>query len=101
MFTYENLRHYAMLSAMGATRRLLLTMILAQAALCALVGLGIGLRLCAIIGHAAAAGGYPFRMMWFTPLAGGGVVVLVSLVAAALSARPFLKLQPMAVFAGR
>jgi len=102
MFTEENMKQYAVLKAMGATPRLLLTMILAQAGLCALSGTGLGLGLCAIVGQIAAAeAGYPFRMMWFTPLFGGSMVVLVSLVAAAISARPVFKLQPGIVFAGR
>jgi putative ABC transport system permease protein len=102
MFTEENLKQYAVLKAMGATPRLLLTMILAQAGLCALLGTGLGLGLCAIIGQIAAAeADYPFRMMWFTPLFGSTMVVLVSLVAAAVSARPVFKLHPGIVFAGR
>jgi putative ABC transport system permease protein len=102
MSTEESLGEYAVLKAMGATHRLLLVMILAQAGLCAFLGTGIGLGLCAIVGRVAAAEAeYPFRMMWFTPLVGGGLVVLVSLAAAAISARPVFKLQPATVFAGR
>lgn len=102
MFTEENLKQYAVLKAMGATPRLLLTMILAQAGLCALLGTGLGLGLCAIVGQIAAVeANYPFRMMWFTPLFGGTIVVLVSLVAAAVSARPVFKVHPGVVFAGR
>jgi putative ABC transport system permease protein len=40
-------------------------------------------------------------MMWFTPVIGGLSVLLVSLVAAAISARPVLKLEPGVVFGGR
>jgi putative ABC transport system permease protein len=40
-------------------------------------------------------------MMWFTPLFGGTMVILVGLVAAAISARPVFKLHPGVVFAGR
>jgi putative ABC transport system permease protein len=101
MFTTESLWQYAVLSAMGATPRLLMAMIFIQAGLCGLLGTGLGIGLCAIVGRIAARGGYPFRMMWFTPLLGGTMVVLVSLVAAAVSARPVLKLQPMAVFERR
>ena len=102
MFTEENLKQYAVLKAMGATHKLLLTMILAQAGLCAILGTGLGLGLCAIVGQIAAAeADYPFRMMWFTPLFGGMMVILVSLVAAAISARPVFKLHPGIVFAGR
>jgi hypothetical protein len=101
MFTNENLKQYAVLKAMGATSRLLLAMILVQAGLCALVGTGLGLGLCAIIGQVAMEAEYPFRMMWFTPLIGGVMVVLVSVVAAAISVRPVLRLEPALVFAGR
>ena len=101
MFTSEALRQYAVLKAMGATPRLLLAMIFAQAGLCALLGTGLGLGLCAIIGQIAVEADYPFRMMWFTPLIGGSMVLLVGLVAAGISARPVLKLEPAMVFAGR
>lgn len=102
MFTTENLWQYAVLSAMGATPRVLLAMLFAQVAVCALLGTGFGLGLCAIVGRVAVAlVGYPFRMMWFTPLLGSGAVMLVSVLAAALSARPVLNLQPVMVFAGR
>jgi putative ABC transport system permease protein len=102
MFTEDNLKQYAVLKTMGATPRLLLTMIVAQAGLCALLGTGLGLGICALAGQLALTeAGYPFRMMWFTPVLGGAMVVLVSVVAAAISARPVFKLEPGVVFAGR
>ena len=102
MFTREALKQYAVLKAMGANSRMLLSMIFAQTAFCALVGTGLGLGLCAIVGQIAIwEFDYPFRMMWFTPVIGGLSVLLVSLVAAAISARPVLKLEPGVVFGGR
>ena len=102
MFTTENLKQYAVLKAMGATPKVLLTMVLVQAGVCALLGTGLGLGLCAIVGRIATAEfDYPFRMMWFTPVFGALMVILVSLVAAAISVRPVLKLEPGVVFAGR
>jgi putative ABC transport system permease protein len=102
MFTRENLKQYAVLKTMGATSKLLLTMVFVQTGLCALLGTGIGLGLCATIGQLVAqTAEFPFRMMWFTPLLGGGMVVLVSVVAATISVRPVLKLEPAIVFAGR
>jgi len=101
MFTYENLKQYAVLKAMGASRHLLLSMIFVQAGVCALLGTGIGIGLCAIVGEAVATLWYPFRMMWFTPLFGVIGVLIVSLTAAAISVRPVLKLEPGVVFAGR
>jgi putative ABC transport system permease protein len=101
MFTTENFMQYAVLKAMGATPRLLLIMIFAQAGVCALLGTGFGLGLCGVIGQMALDAGYPFRMMWFTPLIGTVMVLLVSVVAAAISARPVIRLEPAIVFAGR
>ena len=102
MFTTDCLKQYAVLKAMGATSKLLLTMILAQSGICALLGTGLGLGLCSVIGQIAIVEfNYPFRMLWFTPVVGGLTVVLVSVAAAAISARPVLKLEPGVVFAGR
>lgn len=102
MFTTDNLKQYAVLKAMGADSRLLLTMICAQSGLCALLGIGLGLGVCAIVGQMAIAEfDFPFRMMWFTPLFATVLVVFVSIAAAVVSARPVLKLEPGVVFAGR
>jgi ABC-type antimicrobial peptide transport system, permease component len=100
IFTTENLKQYAALKAMGATSRLLLGMIFAQAGLCALLGTGIGIGLCGIAGFVVATHGFPFRMMWFTPVTGAVMVLVVSVLAALISARPVLKLEPAAVFSG-
>jgi putative ABC transport system permease protein len=101
MFTYEHQKQYAVLKAMGADGRTVLTMVFVQAGTCALLGTGIGIGLCGLAGEAVMRVGYPFRMMWFTPLAGILGVVAIALVAAAISARPILRLQPAIVFAGR
>jgi len=101
MFTVGNARHYAILSAIGAPRQLLVRMVLAQAGLCALLGTGLGSGLCALTVEWAAAAGYPVRMMWFNPLAGATAVVLVCLLAAGVCIQPLLRLQPAEAFALR
>src|SRR5215469_8237424 len=102
MFTTDSLKQYAVLKAMGADSRLLLTMVLAQSGLCALLGVGLGLGVCALVGQIAIVKlGFPFRMMWFTPVFATITVGLVGIAAAAISDRPVLKLQPGVVFAGR
>ncbi len=101
MFTYENLGQYAVLKAMGSTPRTLKAMVLTQAGVTALLGSGLGLGACALVGEAVGAVGYPFRMLWFTPLVGVLGVLVVSLTAAAISIRPVLALDPAEVFAGR
>jgi putative ABC transport system permease protein len=101
MFTYESLKQYAVLKAMGATPRTLLTMVLLQSGICAAIGAGIGLGSCALLGELVSQAGYPFRMMWFTPLAGALGVLIVSLTAAAISVRPVLRLEPAVVFSAQ
>lgn len=101
MFTYENLRQYAVLKAMGAMRNTLLRMILVQAGVCALLGSGLGLGSVVLVGELISLIDFPFRMMWFTPIVGVLGVMIVSLTAALISVRPVLKLQPAVVFAGR
>ena len=69
---------------------LLLIMIVAQAGLCAILGTGLGLGLCAVVGQLASAeAGYPFRMMWFTPVLGSAMVILVSIVLKEVNAPTF------------
>jgi putative ABC transport system permease protein len=101
MFTNENLKYYAVLNAMGATARQIVAMVFAQTAICALLGAGLGLGLCAIAGRLFTAYDFPFRLMWFAPAVGGVAVVLVSVGAAAFSMRPVLKMQPASFLAGR
>ncbi|MBN9014110.1 MAG: ABC transporter permease [Rhizobiales bacterium] len=98
MFTHASLGQYAVLKAMGATSRTLISIVCVQAGFSALVGTGLGLGMCAVTGHLAASQGYPFRMMWFTPLVGAAAVLVVSLAAALISFRPVVKLQPANVF---
>ena len=75
-------------------------MVLSQAALCALLGTAWGVGVCAMVGEIAGSVGYPFRMLWFTPIVGALGVLVVTLTAAGISAHPVLRLQPMRVFAG-
>ncbi len=101
MFTYENLRQYAVLKAMGAPHSTLQTMILVQASVCGLIGTGLGLGVCGITSELVTGMGFPFRLMWFGPVLGMSGVLIVSLTAAVISIRPVLKLEPGVVFAGR
>jgi putative ABC transport system permease protein len=101
MFTNENLKYYAVFSAMGATTRMLLVMICAQATLCALIGAGLGLGVSVVAGRLFTMYNFPFRMMWFAPAVGGVAVVLVSVGAALFSMRPVLRMQPASFLAGR
>ena len=103
MFTYESIRQYAVLKAMGASNLLLMKMVFVQASAASLLGIGLGIGACSIIGEGIIVMGvdYPFRLMWFALPLGIFGVLIIGLTAAAISARPVLKLEPGLVFAGR
>lgn len=101
IFTIESLNQYAVLKALGARARLIIAMVFAQAALCGALGVGIGLGLCTLSGYYVSSIGYPFRLIWPTPVAALALVLMVCVVAAMLSVRPVLRLSPATVFAGR
>jgi len=101
MFSYENQHQYAVLKAMGTPRRSLMHMVFVQSGLCAVLGTGLGIGTCALVGVVVGIVDFPFRMMWFAPVFGVIGVLLISLTAAAISVRPVLKLAPGQVFAGR
>jgi len=59
MFTYENIRQYAVLKALGARHGQLCAMVFVQAGICAMLGAGIGVGLCALIGETELMGWMP------------------------------------------
>lgn len=101
MFTYASLGDYAVLKAMGTTPTGLRAMVLVQAGLCSAIGTGLGLGICSLAGVAVSLFGFPFRMMWFAPVAGVLGVSIVSITAAVISLRPVVTLEAAAVFARR
>ena len=101
MFTYENLKQYAVLKAMGASNIQLTNMVFTQALIGVIIGSGIGIGMAGLIGEAVSSSDFPFRMMWFAPVIGFLGVLIVSITAAIISVRPVLKLEPGVVFASR
>ena len=98
MFTYENIKQYAVLKAMGASKKQLTDMVFTQAFIGVIAGSGIGVAIAAIIGQSIASTDFPFRMMWFAPMFGFLGVLIVSITAAMISVRPVLKMEPEIVF---
>lgn len=98
-FTLDNLRYFGVFKAMGATDSMLTRMILLQALLVGFVGYGLGAGLSAAFMAASAGGMGPQPKMTWQLLAGsGGAVMLIVALAAMLSARRVLKLEPAVVF---
>ena len=100
-FTLDNLRYFGVFKAMGATNRLVLTMILLQALLVGFVGFGIGAGATALFARATqGSGGLSMRITAPLLLGSGGAVLFIVLLAALISARKVIKLEPAVVFKG-
>lgn len=99
-FTVENLRYFGTLKAMGASNGRLLSMVIAQAMWVACVGYGIGVGLAALIGWSAQGSPLAFRMPWQLLFVAACATLAISLLAAVLSMRRVLALEPAVVFKG-
>jgi putative ABC transport system permease protein len=102
LFTLENLRHFGALKAMGVSNQRIVGMILLQAATVGLLGYGIGIGLTALffeytnqITHLAG-----LHMVWQAMLGVAVAVLVIVVVAALLSVRRVLVLEPAVVFRG-
>lgn len=100
-FTLDNLRHFGVFKAMGASNRMLLGMVLLQAVTTGFVGFGIGAGLSAGFAAVSRGGGGPSLSLDWRLLVGSGLAVgLIVLIAAAFSVRTIFKVEPAMVFKG-
>lgn len=97
-FTLDNLRHYGALKAMGATDGRLGGMVLSQALVVAVQGYCIGVGLAAATGKLMESSGLAFSMPWQIPAITAMAVLGVSAIAALLSLRRVVLLEPAVVF---
>jgi putative ABC transport system permease protein len=99
-FTLDNLRYFGTLKAMGASDGRLMAMVMLQAMVVAVIGFGLGVGLAGMIGYSARGSPLAFRMIWQLPFIAGAAVVVISCLAAMLSMRRIVKLEPAIVFKG-
>ena len=99
-FTTENLRYFGVLKAMGATNGRVLAMILFQAGYVGAVGFGLGTGLAALLGLGLRNTPVGFRLPWQVLAATAAAILLICLVAALISIRKVLRLEPGVVFKG-
>ncbi len=97
-FTLENLRQFAVLKAMGADNGTLLMMILLQAFIVGIIGYGLGVGLTSVFGWAMRNTILSFRFPWQLLLFSGVGVMLICLMAAGISIRKVMTLEPAMVF---
>jgi putative ABC transport system permease protein len=98
-FTIENLRHFGSLKAMGLSDRMLVAMVLLQAALVGLLGWGVGIGVATLLGagiHDRAV--IAFQMTPHLLIFSLAVMIFTVLLAGGLSVRRVLKIEPAIVF---
>jgi putative ABC transport system permease protein len=99
-FTVENLKQFGALKAMGAGNAVLLRMILLQALLVGLIGYGIGVGAASLFGMLSSKSELAFRLPWQVLAITAAAVTIICMLAALLSIRKVMKLEPAIVFKG-
>jgi putative ABC transport system permease protein len=99
-FTLENLRYFGVMKAMGAGNGVLFRMIMAQALMAGAIGYGIGVGACCLLGLLIGRGGFPLQISWPLLVSSALAVLVLCVVAAAISLRRVTRLEPASVFKG-
>ncbi len=97
-FTLENLRYFGTLKAMGATDIVLLRMILLQAILVGGIGYGLGVGTASFMGYLTRDTELSFRLLWESLAVTAAAVTIICALAAFISMRKVIKLEPAIVF---
>lgn len=100
-FTLDNLRHFGVFKAMGTPNHVLRRMILLQAVVVGFIGFGLGAGFTGLFAlMRGSSSGLNMTMNWQLLLGCGTAVLLIVLVAALISIRKVMKLEPAIVFKG-
>ncbi len=99
-FTLENLRHFGALKAMGASRRVLLSMIVLQAVLVGAIGYGLGVGGAALFGELTKNTALAFHFPWQLLALSAAAIALICVFSALISIRKVFRLEPAIVFKG-
>jgi len=99
-FTVDNLRYFGTLKAMGATDRVLLSMIMLQSLVVGGIGYGLGVGLASFFGYMSRHTALAFRLPWQLLFASASAVLIICLLSAMLSIRKVITLEPAIVFKG-
>ncbi|MFO0786940.1 MAG: ABC transporter permease [Phycisphaerales bacterium] len=99
-FTMENLKYFGALKALGTSNRQLVRMVLAQAGVVGVLGYGLGVGAASLFGAVLGGTALAFSLPWQLLGISGGAIIVICLLAAALSMRRVLMLEPGIVFRG-
>jgi len=97
-FIADNLRHFAMLKALGATDATLGRMLLVQSLVISALGTGIGLGSAAALGTALGQSVIPFSMPWQLAVGAAFSVTLICTITATICLQRLASLDPATVF---
>ena len=95
-FTLENLRHFGVLKALGASNGVLARMVMVQALVAGATGYGLGVGGVAIFSTVVGAN-FRFLLLWQIPLITLVMILLVCVITALLSVRKVIRLEPAVV----
>lgn len=98
LFTNENARFYATFKALGATGRVIVEMVIAQALVSGVVGYCLGIGISATMGLLVKSPAMPYQLTWNTLIFTAVTVLCVTVFSAALSAMKVVKLEAGRVF---
>jgi putative ABC transport system permease protein len=99
-FTIDNLKYLGTLKAMGTGDGKLMAMIMLQALTVGVIGFGLGVGIASFFGTSMKETQLAFRLTWQLLFASGGAVVIICMLAAMLSVRKVIALEPAMVFKG-
>lgn len=99
-FTIDNLKYLGTLKAMGVGDGKLMAMIMLQALTVGFIGFGLGVGIASFFGTSMKETQLAFRLTWQLVFAAGGAVVIICMLAAMLSVRKVIALEPAIVFKG-
>ena len=100
-FTLDNLRHFGVFKAMGASDAMLRRMILLQALVVGFTGFGLGAGCTGLMAFLSSGSkDLSMTLDWQLLLGCGAAVAVIVLMAALISIRKVMKLEPAIVFKG-
>jgi putative ABC transport system permease protein len=94
IMTSENVTYYALIKAVGGTERMILKMILFQAAVVGLIGYALGIGVTVLWGLAIKDTTLAFMFPWQLLLFTGGIVLIICIFTAAMSIQKVFRADP-------
>jgi putative ABC transport system permease protein len=97
-FTLDNLRFFGTFKAMGATNKMLLSMIILQALTVGSIGYGLGVGIASLFGFLTKKTELSFLMPWQLMVFSAAAIILICGGSALVSIHKVIKLEPAIVF---